>query len=162
VNLIMEPPEGDEMLLKPVSINQPLLNRRVLRRVILMTPVMAASTFGYFVWSISQGLPYAQVQTETFTVLAACQWFNVLNCRSATRSALSFGLFRNPWMLGGLVLSILLQLLVIYWPSMNTLFHTVPISGANFLVITAVASLVLWAEETRKWFARRRQRKRAL
>jgi potassium/sodium efflux P-type ATPase len=157
VNLIMEPPEGDEMRLKPVSMNQPLLNRRVLRRVILMTPVMAASTFGYFVWSISQGLPYAQVQTETFTLLAACQWFNVLNCRSETRSALSFDLFRNPWMLGGLALSILLQLLVIYWPPMNALFHTVPISGANFLVITAIASLVLWAEEVRKLFARRRQ-----
>ncbi len=157
VNLIMEPPEGDEMHLKPVSINQPLLNRRLLRRVILMTPVMAASTFGYFAWSVSQGLPYAQVQTETFTLLAACQWFNVLNCRSETRSALSFDLFRNPWMLGGLTLSILLQLLVIYWPPMNALFHTVPISGANFLVITAVASLVLWAEEVRKLFARRRQ-----
>jgi len=157
VNLIMEPPEGDEMRLKPVSMNQPLLNRRLLRRVILMTPVMAASTFGYFVWSISQGAPYAQVQTETFTVLAACQWFNVLNCRSETRSALSFDLFRNPWMLGGLTLSILLQLLVIYWPSMNALFHTVPISGTHFLALTAVASLVLWAEEVRKLFARRRQ-----
>jgi Ca2+-transporting ATPase len=40
---------------------------------------------------------------------------------------------------------------------MNALFHTVPISGANFLVITAVASLVLWAEEVRKLFARRHQ-----
>ena len=159
VNLIMEPPEGDEMRLKPVSVNQPLLNRRLLRRVVLMTPVMAASTFGYFAWSVSQGLPYAQVQTETFTLLAACQWFNVLNCRSETRSALSFDLFRNPWMLGGLALSILLQLLVIYWPPMNSLFHTVPISGVNFLVITAVASLVLWAEEVRKLFARRRLRR---
>ena len=159
VNLIMEPPEGDEMRLKPVSVNQPLLNRRLLRRVVLMTPVMAASTFGYFAWSVSQGLPYAQVQTETFTLLAACQWFNVLNCRSETRSALSFDLFRNPWMLGGLALSILLQLLVIYWPPMNSLFHTVPISFTNFLVITAVASLVLWAEEVRKLFARRRLRR---
>ncbi len=159
VNLIMEPPEGDEMRLKPVSINQPLLNRRVLQRVLLMTPVMALSTFGYFIWSISQGLPYSQVQTETFTVLAACQWFNVLNCRSETRSSLSFNLFRNPWMLGGLALSILLQLLVIYWPPMHALFHTVPISGLDFLVITAVASLVLWAEEARKLFARRRLQK---
>ena len=76
-----------------------------------------------------------------------------------TRSALSFDLFRNPWMLGGLALSILLQLLVIYWPPMNSLFHTVPISGVNFLIITAVASLVLWAEEVRKLFARRRLRR---
>jgi hypothetical protein len=28
---------------------------------------------------------FAQVQTETFTVLAVCQWFNVLNCRSETK-----------------------------------------------------------------------------
>ena len=156
VNLIMEPSEGDEMNLRPVSLNEPLLSRSVLRRVILMTPVMALSTFGYFAWRIAEGVPYAQVQTETFTVLAACQWFNVLNCRSATRSALRFDLFRNPWMLGGLALSILLQLLVIYWPVLNTLFHTVPITSGNFLVIAAVASLVLWAEELRKFFARRR------
>jgi magnesium-transporting ATPase (P-type) len=161
VNLIMEPPEGDEMSLRPVSLNEPLLNKRVMRRVILMTPVMALSTFSYFIWRLSEGLPYVQVQTETFTVLAACQWFNVLNCRSATRSALRFDLSRNPWMLGGLVLSILLQLLVIYWPAMNTLFHTVPIAKADFLVIFAVASLVLWAEEVRKFFARRRIRKKA-
>jgi magnesium-transporting ATPase (P-type) len=78
------------------------------------------------------------------------------NQMTATRSALRFDLFRNPWMLGGLALSILLQLLVIYWPVLNKLFHTVPITSGDFLVIAAVASLVLWAEEIRKFFARRR------
>jgi magnesium-transporting ATPase (P-type) len=77
------------------------------------------------------------------------------NQMTATRSALRFDLFRNPWMLGGLALSILLQLLVIYWPVLNKLFHTVPITSGDFLVIAAVASLVLWAEEVRKFFARR-------
>lgn len=43
------------------------------------------------------------MQTETFTLLAICEWFNVLNCRSETKSALSLGLLRNPWLLGGLV-----------------------------------------------------------
>jgi Ca2+-transporting ATPase len=157
VNLIMEPPEGDEMRIKPVSLREPLLSRRLLRRVLLMTPVMALSTFGYFIWRLSEGLPYAQVQTETFTVLAACQWFNVLNCRSETRSSFRFDLFRNPWMLGGLALSVLLQLLVIYWPAMNSLFHTVPLAASDFLMIFAVASMVLWAEELRKLFARKRQ-----
>jgi hypothetical protein len=41
---------------------------------------MALSTFGYFMWKLSLNAPFAQVQTETFTVLAVCQWFNVLNC----------------------------------------------------------------------------------
>jgi Ca2+-transporting ATPase len=38
---------------------------------------------------------------------------------------------------------------------MNRIFHTVPIPAADFFLIGAVASLVLWVEEIRKFFARR-------
>jgi Ca2+-transporting ATPase len=83
-----------------------------------------------------------------------CQWFNVLNCQSASRSALALGLLKNPWLLGGLALSMLLQTLVLYAPLMNTLFHTVPLAPASLLPLAALASCVLWAEELRKLFAR--------
>ena len=159
VNLIMEPPEGDEMRLPPMSLAEPLLSRALLKRVALMTPTMALSTFGYFVWRLSTGAPFAQVQTETFTVLAACQWFNVLNCQSETRSALGMRLFRNRWLLGGLSLGIMLQLAVIYAESLNRLFHTLPIPPADLLPIIATASLVLWVEELRKLMVRRRAQK---
>ena len=42
----------------------------------------------FFLWRLSIAVPFALVQTETFTVLAACQWFKVLNCESPTRSVL--------------------------------------------------------------------------
>jgi len=155
VNLIMEPPEGDEMRRPPVSLAEPLLSRALLKRVALMTPTMALSTFGFFVWRLTTDAPFEQVQTETFTVLAACQWFNVLNCQSETRSALGLRLFRNKWLLGGLSLGILLQLAVIYSETLNRLFHTVPIQPVDFLPIVAAASLVLWLEELRKLAARR-------
>jgi Ca2+-transporting ATPase len=158
VNLIMEPPEGDEMRRPPVPMGEPLLSRALLRRIVLMTPAMALSTLGFFIWRLSSGVPFELVQTETFTVLAACQWFNVLNCQSETRSALRFGLVRNKWLLGGLILGILLQLAVVYTPALNALFHTVPIPAADYLFIVAAASLVLWVEEIRKLFARRRLR----
>ena len=101
------------------------------------------------------GVAPALVQTETFTVLAVCQWFNVLNCRSATCSAFSRNLFKNPWLLGGLALGNLLHLAVIYWQPLGQLFHTVPIDAEHFLEIGLVASLVLWAEEIRKFIARK-------
>jgi Ca2+-transporting ATPase len=155
VNLIMEPPEGDEMKRPPIHQCEPLLNRTMLRRVLLMTPAMTVSAFGFFVWRLSTGAPFALVQTETFTVLAVCQWFNVLNCRSETKSALSLGILKNYWLLGGLLLGNVLHLLVIYTPAMNRIFHTVPIPAADFFLIGTVASLVLWVEEIRKFFARR-------
>ena len=156
VNLIMEPLEGDEMRRQPVAARDRLLSAPLLRRVALMTPAMALSTFAYFVWRLSSGAPYEMVQTETFTVLAACQWFNVLNCESATRSALRLGVLNNPWLLGGLCLGIALQGLVVYWGPLNALFHTVPVPVGQLPVMVAAASLVLWVEEARKLVARRR------
>jgi magnesium-transporting ATPase (P-type) len=156
VNLIMEPAEGDEMQRRPMSLAEPLLSRPLLRRVALMTPAMIISTFGFFIWRLASGVPFELVQTETFTVLAVCQWFNVLNCESESRSAFGFGLLRNKWLLGGLALGIVLQLAVIYTQPLNNLFHTVPIPAMDWLVIVFVASLVLWLEEIRKIFYRRR------
>ncbi len=155
VNLIMEPPEGDEMRGRPRSLAEPLLSRALLRRVALMTPAMVISTFGWFAWRLSEGIPYMQVQTETFTVLAACQWFNVLNCESETRSALRLDILRNRWLAGGLGLGIALQFAVIYWGPMNALFHTTPIPAVELAAIFGVASLVLWCEEARKRVVRR-------
>ena len=155
VNLVMEPAEGDEMHARPTSTKERLLSRSILSRMAFMTPAIALSTLGWFVYRIEIGVPFAQVQTETFTVLAVCQWFNVLSCRSAHRSALNLGLLENPWLVGGLGLGMLLQAAVVFLPPMNAVFHTVPIGLTEVLAIGAVASLVLWVEELRKLLARR-------
>ncbi|MFN0299968.1 MAG: cation-translocating P-type ATPase, partial [Burkholderiales bacterium] len=157
VNLVMDPPDGDEMRRPPVPRNDRLLGPDLLWRVAWLTPIAVAATFGWFVWRQASGIPYEMVRTETFTVLAVCQWFNVLNCQSATRSALQFRIFRNRWLMGGLSLSIVLQGAVLYWPPLNDLFHTVPIPPADLLPMVAVASLVLWTEEARKLFIRMRR-----
>ncbi|MBA4343335.1 MAG: haloacid dehalogenase [Methylibium sp.] len=154
VNLVMDPPSGDEMRQRPVARDDRLLGASLLKRVALMTPMIAGISFGWFAWRIAQGADVALVQTETFTLLAMCAWFNVLNCQSATRSALRLGLLKNPWLLGGLSLSVVLQGLVVYAPPMNALFHTVPLEPAALLPLAAAASLVLWAEELRKLWVR--------
>jgi len=159
VNLIMEPAEGDEMQQKPISPREPLLTRVLLTRMAFMTPAIAGSTLGWFVYRLSLGVPFPQVQTETFTVLAVCQWFNVLNCRSETRSALNLSILKNPWLIGGLVLGNVLHAAVVFLPALNDVFHTVPFSLKEVVAIGAVASLVLWVEELRKLIVRRRKRR---
>ncbi len=156
VNLVMEGAEGDEMRRPPVPASEPLVDRLMWQRLLVMVTASVAAIFGFFVWRTSTGAPFELVRTETFTVLAVCQWFNVLNCRSELKSALNFSLLKNYWLLGGLVLGNLLHFLVIYTEPMNRIFHTVPIPMTDFFLIGAVASLVLWAEEMRKFFARRR------
>ena len=159
VNLIVEPAEGDEMRSKPTPTNEGLLTRALLSRMAFMTPAIAGSTLGWFIYRQASGLPFAQVQTETFTVLAVCQWFNVLNCRSERRSALNLSLLKNPWLIGGLVLGNLMQAAVVFLPPLNKVFYTVPFSLTEVFEIGVVASLVLWVEELRKLVVRWRERR---
>jgi Ca2+-transporting ATPase len=150
VNLGMEPAEGDEMCRPPVAPSAHLLGDGLLRRMALMTTTITAATFGYYAVGQAMGLPFERVRTGTFTLLAICEWFNLLNCRSERRSALLNPLRRNPWLLGGLAVSILLQVAVVYWPPLARAFHTVPLPALDLLVIVAIGSVVLWAEELRK------------
>ena len=158
VNLVLEPPEGDEMKQPPIRKSEPLLTRGLLTRIAFMVPAITLSTVGWFVLRTETGVPAAQVQTETFTLLAICEWFNVLNCRSATKSALTWSVFRNSWLVGGLVLGNLLQVAVVFWEPLGRVIHTVPFSLTVVVALGAVGSLVLWVEEIRKLVVRRRRR----
>ncbi|MBK8093392.1 MAG: HAD-IC family P-type ATPase [Verrucomicrobiaceae bacterium] len=157
VNLIMEGLEGDEMRRKPTPTGEPLITTAMWQRMVLMVSTSVVAIFGFFIWRLQSGVPFELVQTETFTLVAISQWFNVLNCRSATRSSLSLDVLKNHWLIGGMLLGNVLHLLVIYTDTLNHVFHTVPIPLADFLLLALIGSSVLWTEEIRKWFARRRE-----
>jgi Ca2+-transporting ATPase len=159
VNLVMEPPEGDEMRRRPISLGEPLLTRALLTRIGFMVSAIVISTLGWFIARISTGVPEAQVRTETFTLLAICEWFNVLNCRSERNSAITVGVLKNPWLLGGLVIGNLLQVAVIFWSPLGRVFHTVPFGLKEVVALGVVGSLVLWVEELRKLIVRLRERR---
>jgi magnesium-transporting ATPase (P-type) len=150
INLVMDPPEGNEMRRPPVPRDDALIDRTMLARVALMALTTVAVCFGWFTLRLGAGAPIDAVRTEVFTLLAMCQWFNVVNCQSSTRSALRLGVLGNRWLLAGLAASVALQAAVLYAPPLNALFHTVPLAASTLLPLVALASVVLWAEELRK------------
>jgi Ca2+-transporting ATPase len=156
VNLANEPAEGDEMSRRPVRLDEALIPRATWVRLLLMTATISGVTLGWIVWRTSQGADVARVQTEAFTLLAVCEWFNVLSCRSETASALNLSVLKNRWLVAGLVAGNLLQALVVYWPPLAKVLHVVPLDLGEVLAIGVVGSLVLWVEEARKWLVRRR------
>jgi Ca2+-transporting ATPase len=158
VNLIMEPAEGDEMRSRPIARDEPLLSRVLLTRMGVIVPAIVVSTLGWFIARTAAGVPHDLVRTETFTLLAICEWYNVLNCRSETKSAFTLDLFRNPWLVGGLLAGNLLQIAVVFWTPLGRIFHTVPIGAREIVALAIVGSLVLWVEELRKLFARELER----
>jgi Ca2+-transporting ATPase len=64
-------------------------------------------------------------------------------------------------MLLALVLTILLQLLIIYVPVLNYIFKTSPLSFTELAIVIAASSIVFWVVEIEKWTKRRRMKRSA-
>jgi Ca2+-transporting ATPase len=161
VNLVMEKAEGDEMRRAPLKREAHILTRATFQRALLLVPVMGLGTIALYAWQMAYGGSYGHAQTMAFTVLCAFQWFNGLNARSHLRSIFQIGLFTNKFVLAGLGAAVALQVLAVHAPFMQKLFHTVPLSLTDWIVIVAVASSVLWADELRKFWLRQKTRRGA-
>jgi Ca2+-transporting ATPase len=155
LNLVMDPLEGNEMQRKPVPFNEALLDRKLLRRVPFMVIPSVLVTFIWFTLRVDQKIAIDMVRTETFTLLVFCQWFNVLNCRSDVNSVFKTYSLKNLWLLAGLLISLILQLLVIYWKPLAEFFHTISLSLEVLIQLATLSSSVLIVEEVRKFFSRR-------
>jgi P-type Ca2+ transporter type 2C len=120
--------------------------------------IMAAGTLFVLDYALPGGLiegsgDLSYARTMAFTTLMLFQLFNVLNARSDEQSAFQ-GLLINPWLWGAVLLSLVLQLVVVYTPPLQPAFGTVALSFGDWLLCAAVASSVLWLREASKLFVR--------
>ncbi len=97
-------------------------------------------TWGSLAWGTHGGRDAAKVRTGAFLALTACDWFKRLNCRSSTRSVFASGQAGNRRLSAGLLVSIELQLLVMYLPPFAGWFHAVALPPGQVAAIVALAS----------------------
>ncbi|MCL5996447.1 MAG: HAD-IC family P-type ATPase, partial [Chloroflexi bacterium] len=128
--------------------------------IFLVGAIMAVGTLLVLDASLTGGLiagtgDLRYARTMTFTTLVFFQLFNAFNARSDERSAFQ-GLFANGWLWLAVLLSVGLQLLVVYVPVLQSAFSTVALSLSDWLICIGVASSVLWLRELSKLVARAR------
>ncbi len=99
-------------------------------------------------------------RTAGFTTLVFTGLFTAFNARSATSSAFR-GLFANRWLWGAVALAIVLQIAVVSLPPLQVAFGTANLDWGHWLTCAAMASVVVWVEELRKFGIRALARRRA-
>jgi Ca2+-transporting ATPase len=151
--LAAEPEEPDLMRRTPRPPQESVFARGLGVHVLWVGPLMAGLVLGTQAWSLASGTTHWQ--TMVFTVLCLSQLAHVLAIRSERESIFRLGLFSNKPLLGAVVLTFGLQIATIYVPAMNSIFRTVPLSGAELAAAIAIASVVFVAVEIEKWVRRR-------
>jgi len=155
----LDPPNPTLMQHPPRPAGERVITRRMWAGIFFVGAVMAVGTLYVLDASLPGGIvegtgTLRYGQTMAFTTLILFQLFNVFNARSDRESAFR-GLFSNPWLWGAVVLSVALQLVVVYTPFLQRAFSTVGLSAADWLECGAIASSVLWLSEAEKFVYRR-------
>ena len=136
--LAFEPIEHAVMRRPPRPPGTPILDAALVWRIVLVSLLLLAGSFGLFLRELAQGHSLAEARTVAVNVFVVVEGMYLFNCRSLKLSALRLGLFSNPAIWYGIVVMALLQLALTYLPLMNRLFATAPIGGQQWLEIGAV------------------------
>jgi len=155
----VDPAHPAAMRRPPRPRGEGVLTRPMWAGIVFVGAIMAIGTLGVLDASLPGGLiegsgDMRYAQTMAFTTLVLFSLFTVFNARSDERSAFA-DLFSNKWLWGAVVLSLALQVAVVYTPFLQQAFSTVSLSARDWLLCTAVASSVLWLRELNKVFVRR-------
>lgn len=154
-SLGVEPVDPDVMTRPPRPRNAPVLTRALLTRVFTSASIIMAGTMAiYYHEMLSDGAVTRRDTTMTFTCFVLFDMFNALSCRSESKSVLrgEVGLFSNTLFNWAVSLSLGGQLLVIYFPYLQTVFQTEALGLGDLAALVGLASSVFWADEVRKWW----------
>jgi Ca2+-transporting ATPase len=96
-----------------------------------------------------------RARTAAFIVLSCSQLFHSFNCRSMTESLFKIGVFTNKKLVFATFVSFLLQMAVVYTPSLQKVFKTTPLGIADWILVITISSFPLWAMELLKKIKKR-------
>ncbi|WP_299821356.1 HAD-IC family P-type ATPase [uncultured Pontibacter sp.] len=148
LGLAAERGHGDIMKQKPVARDANILDRSIVPYLLLMSVMMLGLALSVFYYYLPQSEEIAR--TAVFIVLAMTQVFNAFNMRSIDRSLFSIGFFSNKFVNIAFVVSLALQLLVIYTPFLSNVFRFEELPWFDLLILIGLSTLVIWFAEMYK------------
>ena len=129
--LMMEPKEKGLLNVPPRDPKTRIADRLFFERVGLVSVIMAAT--GFLIYWIfghealaTDEIALTQAQTAAFVSVILVHLGYVATARSIHKSAFTFSPFSNRWLLAGITITIIMNLLIVYLPALNNIFRTAP------------------------------------
>jgi len=148
----IEPAEANVMQRKPRPPDESIFAQGVWQQVIFVGLLMGFLTLGVGLWGEATGRPW---QTMIFSTLALLQLGNAFALRSERESLFTLGFGTNKPLLWTVLVTLAIQIMVIYWGPLQALLHTEALSAFELTVVLVVSTGVFLAVELEKWVRRR-------
>lgn len=150
--LAFEPKEEGIMERPPRDPGQPLFTRELAFTICLVSFLLLIGTFIIFQYELRNSGDLRVAQTCAVNVFVFGELFYLFNCRSLRKPSFRLDPFSNHWLVGGVLLTIVLQLLFTYAPMMQAAFHSAPMGlHAWWLVLANSAMIYVIIEGVKAW-----------
>ncbi|XP_044766962.1 calcium-transporting ATPase type 2C member 1 isoform X3 [Coccinella septempunctata] len=149
-SLGVEPVEKDVVKQKARDTKEPMITKKLIINVLLSAFFIIAGTLWVFKREMSSQGITARDTTMTFTCFVFFDMWNALSCRSQTKSVFQIGLFSNKMFLVAVTLSVIGQLLVVYFPPLQKIFQTEALTLLDMVFLTCLTSSVWIFSEIKK------------
>ena len=148
INIVMDGPpaqtlgvEGAERdIMKRSPETGDILNKNTLIKIFISGLVMAAGTVGVFAYYMSSHTTTSKAMTVAFTLFVIYQLFNAYNGKANSDTSSKF-------LYMGIIMSFVLQLLIIYLPTLQMIFRTTGIGIYDWIIIVVVAFTIIITEK---------------
>lgn len=149
LSLGVDPSDEDVMKEKPRSKDESVFSAGWASYLILNGIFIGGITLVAFTY----GLKYKSLihaQTMAFLVLSISQLFHSINNRNLKQSIFRANIFENRFLIYSIILGIVLQVIIAQVPFFNQVFGTVPLPLIDWLIVMALSSSVILANEIGK------------
>ncbi|XP_013172447.1 PREDICTED: calcium-transporting ATPase type 2C member 1 isoform X1 [Papilio xuthus] len=164
INIIMDGPPAQSLGVEPVDhevvrrrprdTTRRIISRGLLLSVLLSAAIIIAGTLWVFNREMSDNKITPRDTTMTFTCFVLFDMFNALSCRSQTKSIFQVGLFSNKMFLVAVFMSLVGQMLVVYFPPLQRVFQTEALTGHDLIFLVCLTSSVFIVSEVKKLIER--------
>ena len=156
LTLAFEPAEHHVMHRPPRDPKEPILSAFLIWRIVFVSLILVAGTFGLFVWERDHGASIELGRTIAVNTLVMFEIFYLFNTRYLTASSINIaGLTGNRYALIAVGLLVFFQLGFTYFPPMQALFGTTGMSADAWLRVVLVGCSVFFLVEIEKMLMRR-------
>ena len=140
VPLAFEPKSEGIMQKPPRNPREPLITKRLLRRILVVSVFNWILIFGMFEWAMATTGEIAIARTMAIQSLVAAR---VVYLLSISQQGISFARFitqktkvvtHAPILMAGIIAALFLQVLFSQWSVMNSLFQTSPLTWGQWLI----------------------------
>lgn len=141
----VEPKDEAIMRRPPRDPSLPLLTRALTLRILLVSGILLAGSFGLRYWERVQGASPETARTIVVNVFAVTLIAYMFNCLSLERPLLWRGVRRNPWTAVSAAALLAVQMFYTYTPFMQRVFHSAALGLGAWarIIVFAVAAYLL-------------------